>query len=182
MMSASTTTPVHKSNNSEYASIIVGHGSSTVTIQTLVTPSIHAFIPDKVMAFDFLFTQLRIFHPTLNITDLTTALSNHFDVNHSVARSKTAAIVALLQSALFRSENLSGIHFIDRAGVLIKTVDEDPAKRQDNIAFFVFDVTFWAVMLTGDALPPSNRSPSGSPFPCPSMFTALGLTYLQPPL
>ena len=182
MMSASTTTPVHKSNNSEYASIIVGHGSSTVTIQTLVTPSIHAFIPDKVMAFDFLFTQLRIFHPTLNITDLTTALSNHFDVNHSVARSKTTAIIALLQSALFRSENLSGIHFIDRAGVLIKTVDEDPAKRQDNIAFFVFDATFWAVMLTGDALPPSNHSPSGSPFPCPSMFTTLGLTYLQPPL
>jgi hypothetical protein len=28
-----------------------------------------------------------------------------------------------------------------------------------------------------------NRSPSGSPFPCPSMFAALGLTYyLRPPL
>jgi hypothetical protein len=35
-MPASTTTPVFKSNNSKYASIIIGHGSSAITIQTLV--------------------------------------------------------------------------------------------------------------------------------------------------
>jgi hypothetical protein len=143
-MSASTITPVRKSNNAEYTSVIVGHGSSAVTIQTLVAPSIHAFIPDKAMAFDFLFTQLRAFHPSINVTDLTTALSNHFDVNHSVARSETAAVLALLHSALFRCENLSGIRFLDRVGVPIGTIDEDPADRQGDIAFFVFDTTISA--------------------------------------
>jgi hypothetical protein len=89
MMSTSTITPIRKSHNSEYTSIIVGHGFSATTIQTLVAPSIHAFIPDKAMAFNFLFRQLRTFHLMINVTDLTTALSNHFgDVNHSVARSK----------------------------------------------------------------------------------------------
>jgi hypothetical protein len=89
------------------------------------------------MAFDFLFTQLRAFHPSINVTDLTTALSNHFDVNHSVARSKTAAVLALLESALFRCENLSGICFIDCGGVPIATINEDPADRVDGITFFV---------------------------------------------
>jgi hypothetical protein len=159
-MSTSTTTPVRKLNNSKYASIIIGHGSSTITIQTLVAPSIHAFIPDKAAAFDFLFTQLRTFHPTISVADLTTALSNHFDVNHSIARPKTAAVLALLQSALFRCENLSSIPFIDRAGVPIETIDEDPAERQDDIAFFVFD----AMILAGDvdrrlaAIDPSTKN------------------------
>ena len=143
-MSASTTTPVRRSNNSEYTSVIVGHGSSAVTIQALVAPSIHAFIPDKAMAFDFLFNQLRAFHPSINVTDLTTALSNHFDVNHSVARSETAAVLALLESALFRCENLSGIRFIDRGGVPIATIDEDPDEREDDIVFFVFNTTILA--------------------------------------
>jgi hypothetical protein len=124
---------------------MVGHGSSAITIQTLVTPSIHAFIPDKAMAFSFLFKhQLRAFRPMINITDLTTVLSNHFHVNHSVTRSKTTAVLALLQSALFCCENLSGICFIDRAGVPLKTIDKDPAERQDDIAFFVFDATILA--------------------------------------
>jgi hypothetical protein len=144
MMSASTTTLICKLNNSEYTSVIISHSSSAVMIQTLVTPSIHAFIPDKAMAFDFLFKQLRAFHSMINGTDLTTALSNHFDVNHSVARSKTTAVLALLQSALFHWENLSGIRFIDHVGVPIKTINEDPAKRQDDIAFFVFDMAILA--------------------------------------
>jgi hypothetical protein len=143
-MSASTTTPVRKSNNSKYTSIIISHGSSVVTIQTLVASSIHAFIPDKAMAFNFLFKQLRAFHPMINVTDLTTAMSNHVNVNHSVTRSETAAVLALLQSTLFCCENLSGIHFLDRVGVSIETINEDPAKRQGDIAFFVFDVTISA--------------------------------------
>lgn len=57
-------TPARKTTGtSEYITVVVGHGSSAVTIQTLVAPSIHAFIPDKAMAFDFLFRQLRAFHP-----------------------------------------------------------------------------------------------------------------------
>jgi len=144
MSASSTIAPVRKSNNSEYTTVIVGHGSSAVTIQTLVAPSIHAFIPDKAMAFDFLFKQLRAFHPALNVIDLTTALSNHFDVNHSVARSETAAVLALLQSALFRCENLSGVRFLDREGVPVGAIAEDPTERQDSIAFFVFDTTIVA--------------------------------------
>jgi hypothetical protein len=81
MISASTTTPVCKLNNSEYTAVIIGHGSSAITIQTLVAHSIHAFIPDKAMAFNFLFKQLCAFHPGINVTDLTTALSNHFNAN-----------------------------------------------------------------------------------------------------
>jgi hypothetical protein len=56
-MSAPAILPVRAKGTSEYTTIIVGHGSSAVTIQTLVAPSIHALLPDKAMAFDFLFDQ-----------------------------------------------------------------------------------------------------------------------------
>jgi hypothetical protein len=49
-----------------------------------------------------------------------------------------------LHSALFRCENLSGIRFLDRVGVPIATIDEDPAERQGDIASFVFETTIVA--------------------------------------
>lgn len=143
-MSTTVPNPVRKANSSEYTSIVVGHGSSSVTVQTLVAPSIHAFIPDKAMAFDFLFSQLRPFHPAINVVDLTTALSNHFDVNHSVARSETAAVLTHLHAALFQCSNLTGLRFLDQDGNPVGTVVEDPADRPDGIAFFVFDTTVTA--------------------------------------
>jgi hypothetical protein len=140
-MSTTVPNPVRKTNTSEYTSIVVGHGSSSVTVQTLVAPSIHAFIPDKAMAFDFLFAQLRPFHPAINVVDLTTALSNHFDVNHSVARSETAAVIARLQAALFKCSNLTGLRFLDLNGTPVGDVVENPEDRPDGVAFFVFDTT-----------------------------------------
>jgi hypothetical protein len=108
-MSTTPSIPSRSRYTSEYTTIIVGHGSSAMTIQTLVAPGIHALIPDKAMAFDFLFNQLRAFSPTLSATDLTTALANHFNVNHSIARSETATITPAVKAALFHCDNLSGI-------------------------------------------------------------------------
>ena len=141
MSTSLTTNPVRKTNGSEYTTIVVGHGSSAMTVQILVAPSIHAFIPDKAMAFDFLFAQLRPFHPAIHVVDLTTALSNHFDVNHSVARSETATVIARLQAALFQCPNLTGLRFLDQDGNPAGAVVEDPADRPDGLAFFVFDTT-----------------------------------------
>ena len=94
------------------------------------------------MAFDFLFDQLRTMLPTLTATDLTIALANHFDINHSIARSETLAIVSAVQATLFHCENLTGIRFLNRKGKPMgSAVNEDPAKRQDSIAFFVFETT-----------------------------------------
>jgi hypothetical protein len=144
-MSALAPTPTKPKGTSEYTTVTVGHGSAAVSIQTLVAPSIHALIPDKAMAFDFLFKQLRAFLPLLSASDLTTALANHFDVNHSIARSETATIIAAVHAALFCCENLSGVRFLHRNGAAAGTVDEDPAKRPDDLAFFVFDTTVAAV-------------------------------------
>jgi len=140
-MSTNTIPPVRAKTSSEYTTIVVGHGSSAVMIQTLIAPSIHALIPDKAMAFDFLFDQLKAFHPAVNVIDLTTALSNHFDVNHSVARSETAAVISTLNSALFHCVNLSGIRFLNRDGAPVNNVSEDHTTREDGIAFFTFDST-----------------------------------------
>jgi hypothetical protein len=82
--------------------------------------------------FRLLFNQLRAFHLALNIIDLTSALSNHFHVIHSVVRSETAAVVATLQSALFHCENLSGIHFLNGDGdpVAGTTISENPRSQR----------------------------------------------------
>jgi hypothetical protein len=103
-------------------------------------------IPDDAMAFDVPFNQLRAFHPTLNVIDLTSAQSNHFGVlNRSIARSETATAITNLQSALFRCKNLSGIRFLNRDGEPVNTISEDPTERPDGIAFFVFDTTVMPV-------------------------------------
>jgi hypothetical protein len=108
----------------------------------LVAPGIHALIPDKAMAFDFLFNQLRAFSPTLSAADLTTALANHFNVNHSIARSETSTITAAIKAALFHCDNLSGIRFLDHTGAPVSTaISEDPDSRPDGVAFFVFAST-----------------------------------------
>jgi len=44
---------------SAYVPISVGHGPYAVQVQTLAAPPIQAAIPDKAMALDFLFHQLR---------------------------------------------------------------------------------------------------------------------------
>jgi hypothetical protein len=71
MMSAPNLAPVCAKHTSKYTTVIVGHGSSAVTIQTLVAPSITALMPDKAMSFDFLFQQLQAFHTTLHVLNLT---------------------------------------------------------------------------------------------------------------
>lgn len=73
MMSATASIPSHSRYTSKYTTIIIGHGSSAVMIQMLVTSGIHAAIPDKAMAFYFLFNQLRAFLLTLSAANLTTA-------------------------------------------------------------------------------------------------------------
>jgi hypothetical protein len=140
-MSAPAVPSTHARGTSEYTTITVGHGSSAATIQTLIAPSIHALLPDKAMAFDFLFNQLKPLHPTQNAKDLTTALSNHFDINYSIAMSETAAVIATLNSALYQCTNLRGIRFLDRDGAPISNISEDPSMRDDGIAYFVFDST-----------------------------------------
>jgi hypothetical protein len=79
-MSAPDITLVCTNTNSENTATIIGHGPSSLTsIQMLVTPSIHALIPNKAMAFDFLFNhQVSASHLLIHAMDLTTALSNHF--------------------------------------------------------------------------------------------------------
>jgi hypothetical protein len=98
-MSAPAILPVRAKGTSEYTTIIVGHGSSAVTIQTLVAPSIHALLPDKAMAFDFLFDQLKPLHPMLNVNDLTTALSNHFEMPHSNSLSTNATTTSMVSAS-----------------------------------------------------------------------------------
>jgi hypothetical protein len=62
-------------------------------------------------------------------------------MNHSIARSETATILANIRSALFSCTNLSGIRFLNRDGVPVTNLGEDPTMREDSIAFFVFDST-----------------------------------------
>jgi hypothetical protein len=80
------------------------------------------------------------------MTDFTTALSNHFGVNRSIARSETAAIIWMIQGALFHCVNLKGVRFRR----------EEPFKRPDGLAFFVFDTTVGPVV-TDNRLAALNR-------------------------
>jgi hypothetical protein len=58
-MTTPVTNPHRSAAPSEYTPISVGHCPFAVMIQTLVAPPIQAAIPDKAMALDFLFHQLR---------------------------------------------------------------------------------------------------------------------------
>jgi len=140
-MSSPSSSPYRPRTASDYVSIVVGHGSSALTLQTLSAPSIHAPIPDKAMAFDFLLKHLKNFATTLGAADLTNALANHFDVNHAVARSETDAVIANLKIAMFDCRNLSGVQFLNKIGQPIGAVSVNPADRPDDISFFVFDTT-----------------------------------------
>jgi hypothetical protein len=141
-MSATASIPSRSRYTSKYTTVVVGHGSSAAMIPMLVAPGIHAAIPDKAMAFDFLFNQLRAFLRMLSAADLTTALANHFDVNYSITHLETNTVITAVKAALFHSDNLSGIRFLDHTGTLVNTaISEDPDLRPDGVAFFVFATT-----------------------------------------
>ena len=124
---------------SDYVPVYLGHGSNAVIIQALVAPTIDDPIPDKASSFDFLTKQLRTYRSSYKSAALNTALSSHFDVNHSIARFETDAAIATLRSAIFSCKNLSGVRFLDDVGDPVATVPHDPMIRTDHITYFVFD-------------------------------------------
>ena len=140
-MTTPSTTPYRSNGPSLYVSVSVGHGAFAVQLPTLAAPPLHAAIPDKSMAFDFLLNQLRSHQSTLPVTDLTTCLSNHFGVNHSIAYAETQAVILAIQSSIFHCRNLTGVRFLDHMGATVLRVSDDTSARPDSLSYFVFDAT-----------------------------------------
>ena len=113
-------------------------GSNDVTIHTIVPPAISAEPYRKVMAIILFFCRILALSnsPSISLSDLTTTVTLHFDVNTKVAEREAESIVESNYYDFFDVSNLQGINFIYSTGK--PTMIFDLYHRAVDITFFIF--------------------------------------------